>query len=145
MMTELCHAVTLQVDVAADAAFDFLADPLLLGRWSLGCFDTAPAGPPGLFAGVSLYDGARAWFRIDADRTRHIIDYHVGDSASQVPRISARVIPGPVCGLPATTCYVTLTAWRVAGMDDNRWSRLRTAHEAEIWLIKAQIESSAAR
>ena len=94
---------------------------------------------------VSLYDGARGWFRIDADRARHIVDYHVGDAASQVPRVAARVIPGPVCGLPATSCYVTLTAWRVAGMDDDRWSRLCAAHEAEIWLIKAQIETAAAR
>ena len=140
-MSELAHATTLRVDVAADAVFDYLADPLLLGRWSLGCFDTVPAGAPGLFTGVSLFDGARGWFRIDADRARHIVDYHVGDAASQVPRVSARVIAGPVCGLPETSCYVTLTAWRVAGMSDARWSRLCAAHEAEIWLIKAQIEA----
>lgn len=144
-MTNLSHATTLRVDVTADVAFDFLADPLQLGHWSLGCFDTVPAGAPGLFTGVSLYDGARGWFRIDADRARHIVDYHVGDTASQVPRVSVRVIPGPVCGLPATSCYVTLIAWRVAGMDDDRWSRLCSAHEAEIWLIKAQIEAAAAR
>jgi hypothetical protein len=144
-VSSLSHAATQRVDVGADAAFDFLADPLMLGRWSLGCFDTAPAGSPGLFTGVSLYDGARGWFRVDADRSRHIVDYHVGDAASQVPRVAARVIPGPVCGLPATSCYVTLTAWRVVGMDDDRWSRLCAAHEAEIWLIKAQIETAAAR
>jgi hypothetical protein len=143
-MTNLSHATTLRVDVAADLAFDFLADPLQLGRWSLGCFDTVPAGPPGLFTGVSLYDGSRGWFRIDTDQARRIIDYHVGDAASQVPRVSARVIHGPICDLPATSCYVTLTAWRVAGMDDDRWSRLCAAHEAEIWLIKAQLESAAA-
>ena len=141
-MSGLAHAVTLLVDAAADAAFDYLADPLLLGRWSLGCFDTVAAGTPGLFTGVSLFDGARGWFRIDADRSRHIIDYHVGDATSQVPRVSARVIPGPVCGLPDVSCYVTLTAWRVAGMSDERWSRLCAAHEAEIWLIKAQIETA---
>ncbi len=143
-MTSLSHATTLRVDVQADVAFDFLADPLRLGRWSLGCFDTAPADTPGLFTGVSLYDGARGWFRIDADRARHLIDYHVGDATTQVPRVSARIIPGPVCGLPTMSCYVTLTAWRVAGMNDERWSRLCTAHEAEIWLIKAQIETLAA-
>ena len=145
MTTGLSHATTLRVDVAADVAFDFLADPLLLGRWSLGCFDTVPASAPGLFTGISLYDGARGWFRVDADRSRHLIDYHVGDAASQVPRVAARVIPGPVSGLPATSCYVTLTAWRVAGMNDDRWSRLCAAHEAEIWLIKAQIEATTAR
>jgi len=89
-----------------------------------------------------LYDDTRSWFRIDADITRYLVDYHVGDATSQVPRISARVIPGPVCGLPAACCYVTLTAWRVAGIDDDRWARLRAAHAAEIWLVKAQIESA---
>jgi hypothetical protein len=144
-MNDLSHATTLRVDVAADVAFDFLADPLLLGRWSLGCFNTTPAGEPGLFTGVSLYDGARRWFRIDADRSRHIIDYRIGDAASQVPRVSARVIPGPIVGLPATSCYVTLAAWRVAGMGDERWAQLRAAHDAEIWLIKVQIETATAR
>jgi hypothetical protein len=144
-MNGLSHSATLQVDVAADAAFDFLADPLQLGRWSLGCFGTEAAGEPGLYTGVSLYDGGRGWFRIDADRSRHIVDYHVGDAASQVPRVSARVVAGPACGLPPTACYVTLTAWRVHGMDDARWSRLCAAHEAEIWLIKSQIETATGR
>jgi hypothetical protein len=139
------HSTTLRVDVAADAAFDFLADPVQLGRWSLGCFGTEAAGEPGLYTGVSLYDGGRGWFRIDADRPRQIVDYHVGDVTSQVPRVSARVVPGPVCGLPRTACYVTLTAWRIHGMDDARWSRLCAAHEAEIWLIKSQIETSTRR
>jgi hypothetical protein len=142
-MTGLSHCVTLRVDVAADTAFQFLTDPLQLGRWSLGCFDTKAAGAPGLFTGISLYDGARGWFRIEADSARHIVDFHVGDARSQVPRVSARVIPGPVCDLPATSCYVTLTAWRVDGMDQARWSRLCAAHDAEIWLIKAQIEAAA--
>ncbi len=136
----LCHSATLQVDVPADAAFDFLADPVQLGRWSLGCFDTAPAAD-GLFTGVSLYDGARSWFRIDADRTRHLIDYHVGEPRCLLARISARVVPGPVCRLPPDVCLVTLTAWRTADMQDSRWQRLCTAHEAEIWLIKAQAEA----
>jgi hypothetical protein len=142
-MSDLAHAATLRVGVEARVAFDFLADPLRLGRWSLGCFDTAAAAPPGVYTGVSLYDGTRSWFRIDTDPARLVIDYHVGDAVSQVPRISARVIPGPVCGLPAASCYVTLMAWRTAGMDDARWARLRAAHDAEIWLIKARIETAA--
>ena len=144
-MTGLSHCVTLRVDVAADTAFRFLTNPLQLGRWSLGCFDTRAAGASGRFTGVSLYDGARGWVRIEADSARHIVDFHVGDATSQVPRVSARVIPGPVCELPATSCYVTLTAWRVDGMDQARWSPLCAAHEAEIWLIKTQIEAAAGR
>jgi hypothetical protein len=142
-MTDLAHATTLRIEVEAEVAFQFLADPLQLGRWSLGCFETKSTGSAGLYSGVSLYDGTRASFSIDADRTRYIIDYHLGDISAQVPRISARVIPGTVCGLGPSCCYVTLTAWRTVGMDDDRWARLRSAHEAEIWLIKAQIETAA--
>ena len=144
-MNRLSHAITLQVEVTADIAFDFLADPLRLGRWALACFNTTPAGQSGLFTGVSLYDGSRGWVRLDADKARHIIDFHIGDAETQTPRVSARVIPGPICGLPATSCYVTLTAWRVADMSDDRWSRLCSAHEAEIWLVKSQLESEARR
>lgn len=104
----------MRVEVEAPAALRFLADPLRLGRWSLGFFDTKAAEPAGLYTGVSLYDGTRAWFRIDADQARYIVDYHVGDAASPVPRVSARVVPGPVCGLGSPCCYVTLTAWRTA-------------------------------
>ncbi len=141
-MNGLSHAATLRVEVTSDVAFDFLRDPLRLGRWSLGCFDTVPTDVPGLFTGASLYDGARGWFRIDADRERGMIDYHVGDATRQFPRVSARVVAGPVCGLPPASCYVTLMAWRSADMSDERWARLCSAHEAEIWLIKSQIEGA---
>jgi hypothetical protein len=142
-MTDLAHAATARIEVEALVAFQFLADPLRLGRWSLGCFDTRPTESAGLYTGISLYDGSRVWFRVDADQARYTIDYHVGDAAAQVPRISARVVPGTVCGLGSGCCYVTLTAWRTASMDDDRWARLLSAHEAEIWLIKAQIEAAA--
>ena len=69
-MSNLAHAATLRIDVEARVAFDLLADPLRLGRWSLGCFDTRAVGSAGLYTGVSLYDGAPAWFRIDADQAR---------------------------------------------------------------------------
>ena len=37
-------------------------------------------------------------------------------------------------------CLVSLIAWRDIDMDDARWQRLIACHEAEILLIKAQIE-----
>ena len=36
---------------------------------------------------------------------------------------------------------LTLSAWRPVGMSDARWQQLRAAHEAEILLVKSQIES----
>lgn len=138
---EHCHSVTALVRVPAAAAFEFMKDPVALGRWSLGCMNTRAAGPEGLYAGTSLFDGSPAWFEIEADPHRLLIDYHVGTKERRSSRISARVIPAEVCDLPAESCYVTLTAWRGSAMDDERWHRLRAAHDAEILLIKAQCEA----
>lgn len=139
----LAHAVTQKMDAPALRAFGFLRDPLALGRWSLGCFATFPAGRNGLHAGRSLFDGSQAWFRIEADQERLMIDYLVGLPDALSRRISARVVPGPELGYDAEICLVTLTAWRAADMDDERWLRLCAAHEAEIFLIKSQIEARA--
>jgi hypothetical protein len=140
-MTVLSHIITRHVSVPARYAFDFLSDPIQLGRWSLGCFATQAADKPGVFTGLSLYDGGRGWFSIKPDATLLSIDYLVGEMNDLVHRISARVITGPQIGYPAETCLVTLMAWRAMGMDDERWARLCAAHEAESFLIKSQIET----
>ena len=139
----LVHAVTQKLDAPARRAFDFLADPLCLGRWSLGCFETSPAGPDGLHAGHSLFDGGKGWFRIEAVSARLTIDYLVGAPDALCRRISARVIPGADLGYPGDICLVTLTAWRPSGMEAARWKRLCASHEAEIFLIRSQVEGLA--
>jgi hypothetical protein len=142
-MTDVAHACTALVEVDAETAFAFLADPKALGGWALGCWD-ASVDPAGRFYGVSLFSGEETWGRIEVDPVRLVVDYLVGSRPDNlVPRISARVVPGPVTGRPANVCLVTLTAWRAAGMDDARWRQLVAAHEAEILLIKGQLERSA--
>lgn len=137
----LSHVATALVDAPAEAVFAFLADPAALGEWSLGCMRTQPAGLPGIYTGWSLFDGSQAWFEIVADATLLLVDYHVGSLSKRTPRISARVVRGSVCGLPDAQSYATLTAWRPQGMAPERWARLCSAHETEIWLIKEQIEA----
>lgn len=142
MPFEHAHAVTSRIDVPAAAAYAFLIDPTALSRWSLGCMDLEHVGG-GVYSGHSLFDGAQGWLSIDGDPARLLVDYHFGTSAIRQPRISARVIPGPVCGLGDGVCLVTLTAWRDASMTDERWRRLCATHETEIWLIKTQAEGRA--
>lgn len=141
---ELSHCVTALIDAPARAVFDFMADPIALGRWSLGCMSTRPADDAGVYTGFSFFDGSQAWFEIDAREDLLLIDYHIGSRERRVPRISARAIPAEVCGLVEGQCYLTLTAWRALAMDDPRWRRLCATHETEIWLIKAQIETARA-
>ena len=137
----LSHAVTQSVDAPPARAFAYLRDPLALGRWALGCFDSAPTDQENLYAGRSLFDGATGWFRIDADPVRLEIDYLVGTPDKLARRISARVMPGAELGYPEASCLVTLTAWRPAGMTASRWDQLCASHEVEILLIKAQLET----
>jgi hypothetical protein len=140
-MTPLGHLASAHVLAPADAAFAYLNDPFRLGRWSLGCFDTRWDPDSGLHTGRSLFDGSRGWFTIDADPFRMLLDYWVGQPDRLTFRISARVIPGETVGYESGTCLVMLSAWRPATMPAERWLRLCASHDAEIWLIKAQIES----
>ncbi len=137
----LSHVATALIEVPAEAAFSFLIDPLALGEWSLGCMRTQPTDRAGVYTGWSLFDGSQAFFEIVADADRLLIDYHVGTPEKRAPRISARVVRGPVCGLTEAQCYASLVAWRPQGMAADRWARLCSAHETEIWLIKEQIET----
>ena len=137
--SQICHCVSVEVAVAAENAFSYLADPQKVGRWALGCFNTQPAEQSGLFQGTSLFDGSKAWFRIESDPARLIIDYHVGDADRQLPRISTRIVPGPHYGRDAGHCIVTMNAWRTVDMTEDRWQRLCATHEAEILMIQSQL------
>lgn len=142
MTSSLSHAASIRIAAPARPVFDFLADPLRLGNWSLGCMGTRATDAPGVYTGHSLFDGAQGWFAIDADEQRLSIDYRVGPRDALVHRISARVMSGPTLGLGGMECVATLIAWRPASMADERWARLCATHEAEMFLIKSQIEAA---
>ena len=136
----LSHCVTVDVAVPAARAYAFLMDGLKLGGWALGAWATEDKGD-GLYVGRSLFDGTEAWLRPMGDPERLTVDYHLGSGRTALmPRIMARVVPGPVTGRSEERCLVSLIAWRDIDMDDARWQRLIACHEAEILLIKAQIE-----
>ena len=134
------HCTTELVNVAAQRAFDFLTDPLLVGTWSLGCMRTQAPAIAGPYTGFSLFDDSQVWLDIKAHREMLLIDYLVGAADQLRPRISIRLVAAETCDLDATQCYVSLMAWRPSGMQQDRWSQLCAAHEAEIWLIKARLE-----
>jgi hypothetical protein len=164
---DFAHCVTALVNVPAAKAFEFLADPLSLGTWSLGCMRTraaksgavdataaaaggavsaasATAAAAGPYTGTSLYDDSPASFDVRPHPELLLIDYLVGDAGNLKPRNSVRVVAADTCDLPDHQCYVSLMAWRPARMPDDRWAQLCAAHNAEIWIIKARIEGSGA-
>lgn len=141
MSPDLVHTCAARVNAPARTAFDFLADPRALGRWSLGALRVEETATKGIYTGFSMFDGSQAWLAIDPRPELLLIDYRVGTPDNLIPRIFARVVPGTVVGLGDDQCCVSLTAWRTASMTAERWFRLRTTHEAEILLIDSQIEA----
>jgi hypothetical protein len=139
------HCATELINVSAQRAFDYLADPLTVGTWSLGCMRTQSAAAPGSYFGFSLYDDSQVGLEVRAHRDLLLIDYLVGAIGALRPRVSIRIAAAETCDLAANQCYVSLMAWRGAHMSQERWSQLCTAHEAEIWLIRARLEGAAPR
>ena len=136
------HAVARLCSAGVEAALALLSTAAGLARWNLGLWCTSEQGP-GLLAGTSLLGGGRGLARVQVDAERGWVDYRVGDELpSLVPRIQARVQPGHELGHAPGTCMVTLMAWRTAEMDDARWQRLCAAHDVEIDMIRAALESA---
>jgi hypothetical protein len=136
------HAVSIELAVTADRAFAFMSDPRAMDRWSFGTWKIQ-VHVGGLVEGSSIFDGSTTWVKIDADKKRGIIDYHLGKEASALtPRIMARVIPGEHLDLGGDSCVLTMVAWRTRNMPDDRWKRLVASHEFEVFLLKSLIEAS---
>jgi hypothetical protein len=139
---DFAHCVTALVNVPAAKAFEFLADPLSLGTWSLGCLRTRAPQAGGPYTGTSLYDDSTASFEVRPHRELLLIDYLVGDAGNLKPRNSVRIVAADTCDLSDAQCYVSLVAWRAARMTDDRWTQLCSAHDAEIWIIKGRLEGA---
>ncbi len=142
MMHELSHCVTSVCEVAAEDAYAFLADPERLGEWALGCWEAQPIAEDTV-RGTSLFDGQAAVVRVAGSAPSLTVDYFIGgDDGTLAPRISARVVPGPVVGRSASECLVTVLAWRTVGMSDERWARVVASHDAEILILRGRIEEA---
>lgn len=134
------HQAARWVGVPARTAFRHLADPAFVGGWALGCLGLEPTGADDVFEGRSLFDGSRARVRIAAHEALGLIDYFVGGEVLR-PRIMIRVVDGASIGGPDGTCLVAMSAYRVPDTPAETWSRTCISHEAEILLIKAQLET----
>jgi hypothetical protein len=133
------HMTSIPVSVPNDFALSRLSCAEFVGGWALGSMGLQPVAP-GVWRGRSLFDGSEAHVEIHASAELGIIDYSVGTEAQRSPRIYIRVTPGVVIGLEPDCCLVALHALRSATASDDRWARTCAAHEAEILLIKAQLE-----
>jgi hypothetical protein len=139
-MSDVFHGATTVIEVPAETAFAYLSDGLEQSDWALGSWNREQIGDQ-LFRGTSLFDGSETFVRITADPTWLIVDYAVGPSLEQMPRVnSARIVPGPELGYPAGTCVVTLIKWRTPGQSDEQWQRGCVTFDTEIHMIRGRLE-----
>lgn len=141
---DIAHQAAAHVAVPAAFALARLADAGFVGGWALGSMGLSRVGESAVYRGQSLFDGSTAFVEISAQPEIGLIDYHVGTMQARSPRVSIRVVPGEVVGLDAAHCLVVLMAWRVEGTPAERWARTCRAHEAEILLLKGQLETALA-
>lgn len=141
-MNDVAHSASALCPVPAPRAFAHLTSAAGMARWCLGMTGCKEVSP-GLMLGRSLFDGSPAYVRVEADAQRLSVEYLCGSTPETlVPRIHARVVPGPVLGHREDQCVATLLAWRPAGMNNARWQRLMASHEAEILLVQEQLAAS---
>jgi hypothetical protein len=139
-MSESFHGATTVVEVPAEAAFAYLSDGLKQSDWALGSWNRERIGEQ-LFRGTSLFDGSETYVRISADPTWLIVDYAVGPTLEQMPRVnSARIVPGPELGYSEGSCVVTLMKWRTPGQTDEQWRRGCVTFDTEIHMIRGRLE-----
>lgn len=132
----------IEVDVPAETAFEFMADGLKQDHWALGSMARKEV-EDGLFHGNSSFDGSDLYIRIDSDPDRLLVDYSVGDTATDLlPHVEARIRRGSWIGLAAGDdhCVVTLTVWRWPGADQDEWEFHEHLWRTEVRLIKGAIE-----
>ena len=138
------HMAATLIRVPREFALNNLADPAFVGGWALGAMDLEQVSE-GLFRGRSLFDGTEAYVEFRPAPELGLIDYAVGTDKVRCPRLFIRVTSGTDIGYDDDTCVVTLHALRDASAHADAWIRTCTAHETEILLIKAQLETAFAR
>jgi hypothetical protein len=135
-----CHSASIWVGTSAETAFEYLADGLQQGDWTLGATRRREVGEA-LFVGTSVFDEREAYVRIVPVREQLLVTCWVGSSPETViPRIWIRVVPASHLEQSGETCMVTLLAWRPTRQSDESWRVTRAAHEAEVFLIKGFLE-----
>ncbi|WP_158971589.1 hypothetical protein [Chachezhania sediminis] len=140
MIDPHCHTSSIKVNRPAESVFALMSDGVKQGHWAWGSAGREDLGN-GIFAGTSVFNGARTLVRLNVDPEMMVVNYDVGGSEETMRfRNMSRVLPGPVLGYGPDECVVSLLTWRLADQDDAAWAQISTVHEAEMYLIKGLAE-----
>lgn len=118
-----------------------MADGQKQTHWALGSMERRPAGPDGVFVGVSRWDDKDLYVELVSDPELLLVDHYTGASPDSLSfGVSARIIPGEVLGTGPDRSLITLLIWRSAGIGQEGWDRTAYAWPTEVELIKSRIE-----
>ena len=135
------HITSVHSSCMPEKAFARLSDLSQLTDWNFNLKEIQMMGE-NLARGVLKLNGESILIRLSMDHEMRILHFHLGNSMdSMIPRIMIRVLSHSFQGESTTGCVITMIAWKVAGMDEERWRGLKAAHEYEILQIKAILES----
>jgi hypothetical protein len=134
------HSASVEVNVDAQTAFEFMASGMKQTYWTLGSWDRVDLGD-NLFSGTSLWDGKTLYIKIKSHPDLLMVDYSVGpDPADLQKLVSTRVVPSEELGKEPGSCVITLTSWRSARASDEAWTRGAHVYKTEMHLIKGRLE-----
>lgn len=143
MTDAYCHSASILIEDNAQRVFQYMADGMLQGRWTLGSWNRREVQGRDYVCGTSLLDGKETFVRLNVDRQRLCVDYDVGRTPETMQfRNAARVLPGDQFGYGERRCIVTLLTWRLGNQSDDAWEAVSRVHEAEMYLIRGLVEAA---
>jgi hypothetical protein len=145
-MSDRTYCVTAHCNAPADEVLAFMANGIALGGWALGCFNTEQVDERGTVRGRTLATGDETYVRPIVHPEQGIVVYEVayGENVNNMtPWIWAIVRPADFVGCGSDSSLVSLIAWRIEGTSDEDWNAVCRYHDAEILLIKGQVERRA--
>jgi hypothetical protein len=134
------HSSSDLLEAPADVVFDFVANGETFGQWTWGRAPRTRVGNT-TFQCPSEFGGPDLLVRLDVDRNRGSVDFHVGETReAMLLQQTARVFAGPVFDYEATAALLTLTLWRAASQSAFEWERAIASQEQELILTRAVLE-----
>lgn len=134
------HYASIEVAVAAEQAFAFMADGMKQNHWALGSQNRKQLGE-NLFIGQSLFDGSDLYVKIESNADLLLVDYAIGESPdSTLPAVEARVRRGEWLGRDPSVSVITMTLWKWPFATQEEWEMHYHLWKTEMHLIKGAIE-----
>lgn len=121
------------IDIECDLhkIYQYMSNITNINEWSIGIHWDITNDK--IVQGISSYDDSISYLKIVKNDKIKKVDYWIGEDISDlVPRIYIRVLPTE----DKKRNKLKMVAFRSDNMDDERWKRLKDAHQSELITIR---------